>query len=151
MIRAGDCILLGVSGGKDSLSLLAVLRHLRTYAPVRFELGVVTVDPQVPGFDPSPLGDYYDRLGVTWFYERRPILEQARQRMDGDSFCAYCARMKRGIITAPAAARATKYWPWPSIWMTWPRTCCCPSRLPATSYQSPASGFQLEAPREPVG
>lgn len=89
MIRAGDRILLGISGGKDSLSLLAILSHLRTYAPVRFELGVVTVDPQVPGFDPSPLGDYY---------ERRPILEQARQRMDGDSFCAYCARMKRGIM-----------------------------------------------------
>jgi len=98
MIRAGDRILLGVSGGKDSLSLLVILRYLRTYAPARFELGVVTVDPQVPRFDPSPLGDYYDRLGVTWFYERRPILEQARQRMDGDSFCAYCARMKRGIM-----------------------------------------------------
>jgi len=58
MIRAGDRILLGVSGGKEFLSLLAILHHLRTYAPVRFELGVVTVDPQVPRFDPRPLGDY---------------------------------------------------------------------------------------------
>ncbi|CAD7840556.1 MAG: tRNA-(cytosine32)-2-thiocytidine synthetase TtcA [Olavius algarvensis Gamma 1 endosymbiont] len=98
MIRDGDRILLGVSGGKDSLSLLAILRHLRTYAPVRFELGVVTVDPQIPGFEPGPLRDYYDRLGVTWFYEQQPILEQAKERMDGDSFCAYCARMKRGIL-----------------------------------------------------
>ncbi|MCB2263226.1 MAG: tRNA 2-thiocytidine biosynthesis protein TtcA [Candidatus Thiosymbion ectosymbiont of Robbea hypermnestra] len=98
MIRDGDRILLGVSGGKDSLSLLILLRHLRTYAPVRFELGVATVDPRIPGFDPGPLRDYYNRLGVTWFYERQPILEQARERMDGDSFCAYCARMKRGIL-----------------------------------------------------
>jgi tRNA 2-thiocytidine biosynthesis protein TtcA len=98
MIRDGDRILLGVSGGKDSLSLLLVLRHLRTYAPVRFDLGIVTVDPQVPGFDPAPLRDYYDTLGLPWHYERKPILEQARENMDGDSFCAYCARMKRGIM-----------------------------------------------------
>jgi len=98
MIRDGDRILLGVSGGKDSLSLLAILLHLGTYAPVRFELGVITVDPQVPGFDPAPLEDYYRKLGVPWFYERHPIMEQAREHMDGDSFCAYCARMKRGIM-----------------------------------------------------
>lgn len=98
MIRDGDRILLGVSGGKDSLSLLAILRHLRSYAPVRFELGVVTVDPQVPGFDPGPLRDYYDSLGLPWFYEQQPIMEQAKEHMDGDSFCAYCSRMKRGII-----------------------------------------------------
>jgi len=98
MIRAGDRILLAVSGGKDSLSLLAILRHLQTYAPVRFQLGVITVDPQVPGFDPQPLKAYYDRLAVPWHYEQQPILEQAQAHMDGDSFCAYCARMKRGIM-----------------------------------------------------
>ena len=98
MIRDGDRILLGVSGGKDSLSLLHILRHLKTYAPVRFDLGVLTVDPQVPGFDPGPLRDYYTSLGVPWFYEQQPIMEQAKGHMDGDSFCAYCSRMKRGIM-----------------------------------------------------
>ncbi|AGA90025.1 putative ATPase of the PP-loop superfamily implicated in cell cycle control [Thioflavicoccus mobilis 8321] len=98
MIRDGDRILLGVSGGKDSLSLLAILRHLQAYAPVRFELGVVTVDPEVPGFDPAPLKAYYTDLGVPWLYERQPIMKQAEEHMDGDSFCAYCARMKRGIM-----------------------------------------------------
>jgi tRNA(Ile)-lysidine synthase TilS/MesJ len=98
MIREGDRILLGVSGGKDSLSLLHILLHLRTYAPVRFELGVVTVDPQVPGFQPASLKDDYQNLRLPWFFERQPILEQAKGHMDGDSFCAYCARMKRGIM-----------------------------------------------------
>ncbi|MET0067310.1 MAG: ATP-binding protein [Candidatus Thiodiazotropha sp.] len=98
MIRDGDRILLGVSGGKDSLTLLQILSHLQTYAPVRFELGVITVDPEVEGFDPEPLKAYYEQLGVPWFYREQPIMEEARENMSGDSFCAYCARMKRGIM-----------------------------------------------------
>ena len=98
MIRDGDRVLLGVSGGKDSLSLLLILRHLQRYAPVRFELGVITVDPEVEGFDPSSLTDYYDSLGIPWYYRSQPIMEEAKTRLDGDSFCAYCARMKRGIM-----------------------------------------------------
>jgi len=98
MIRDGDRILIGVSGGKDSLSLLQILYHLKTYAPVKFDLGVITVDPEVESFDPSSLTDYYDSLGLQWFYEQQPIMEDAKTRMSGDSFCAYCARMKRGIM-----------------------------------------------------
>jgi tRNA(Ile)-lysidine synthase TilS/MesJ len=98
MIRDGDRILLGVSGGKDSLSLLHILKHLQSYAPVRFELAVLTVDPEVDGFDPQSLKEYYDALGLPWFYEQQPIMAQAKERMDGDSFCAYCSRMKRGIM-----------------------------------------------------
>ncbi len=98
MIREGDRILLGVSGGKDSLTLLQVLHHLQTYAPVHFDLGVITVDPEVEGFDPQPLKAYYDDLGVPWFYREQAIMNEARENMSGDSFCAYCARMKRGIM-----------------------------------------------------
>ena len=98
MIRDGDRILIGVSGGKDSLSLLQILRHLQTYAPVRFELGVITVDPRVDGFDPAPLKAWYQALGVAYFCREQPIMEEAKTRLQGDSFCAYCSRMKRGIM-----------------------------------------------------
>ncbi len=102
MIREGDRVLLGVSGGKDSLSLLHILLHLQKSAPVRFELGAVTVDPQVEGFDPSPLKQVMSDLGVPYFYRSQAIMEQAKQNMDNNSFCAYCSRMKRGVLYATA-------------------------------------------------
>ncbi len=102
MIRAGDRLLLGLSGGKDSLSLLHVLLHLQRHAPVRFELGVVTVDPQSESFDPSPLRDYVPSLGVAYLFERQPIMELGKTHMDNDSYCAWCARMKRGVMYSTA-------------------------------------------------
>lgn len=98
MIREGDRILVGVSGGKDSLSLLHILRHLQRYAPVHFDLAAMTVDPQVEGFDPSLLKTYMADLGVPYFYQSSPIEAQAKEHMNNDSFCAFCSRMKRGIM-----------------------------------------------------
>lgn len=98
MIRPGDRILLGLSGGKDSLSLLRVLLHLRAHAPVRFDLGVATVDPGIDGYDPAPLRTYVEPLGLPFFLMRQAIVKRALDTMRGDSFCAYCARMRRGIL-----------------------------------------------------
>jgi tRNA 2-thiocytidine biosynthesis protein TtcA len=98
MIREGDRVLLGLSGGKDSLSLLHVLLQLQKKAPVRFELAACTVDPQSPDYDPSPLRPYLAELGVRHFLESQPIVEQAKAHMGKDSFCAYCSRMRRGIL-----------------------------------------------------
>ena len=77
---------------------MQILTHLKSYAPVQFDLGVITVDPEVEGFDPSSLTRYYDKLGLDWHYEQQPIMEDAKSNMSGDSFCSYCARMKRGIM-----------------------------------------------------
>ena len=98
MVRDGDRILLGLSGGKDSLSLLHILMQLRQKAPVKFELAACTVDPQSPDYDPSPLKGYLADLGVTYFYVSQPIVAEAAEHMHGDSFCAYCSRMRRGIL-----------------------------------------------------
>jgi tRNA 2-thiocytidine biosynthesis protein TtcA len=102
MIRSGDRILLGVSGGKDSLSLLHILLHLKQYSPVDFDLGAVTIDPRVKGFEPGPLRPYIESLSVPYFLERQPLMERALQHMQKDSYCSWCARMKRGVMYAVA-------------------------------------------------
>jgi len=102
MIQAGDRLLLGVSGGKDSLSLLHILQHFQRHAPIDFELAALTVDPLVEGFNPAVLKPYMAELGVRYFFREQAILENAKQHMDGDSFCAYCSRMKRGIMYSTA-------------------------------------------------
>ncbi|HEY5733710.1 MAG TPA: ATP-binding protein [Gammaproteobacteria bacterium] len=98
MIKSGDRILLGLSGGKDSLSLLHILIRLQRHAPVDFQLGVVTIDPQSESFDPSPLKSYVASLGLEYFYISEPIVDLADKHMNGDSYCAWCARMRRGLI-----------------------------------------------------
>ncbi len=98
MIREGDRIVLGLSGGKDSLTLLHALRRLQRHAPIRFELAALTVDPQIEGFNPEQLKTYLADLGVPYFYESQPIAEQAESQLKNDSFCSFCSRMKRGIM-----------------------------------------------------
>jgi tRNA 2-thiocytidine biosynthesis protein TtcA len=102
MIRAGDRILLGLSGGKDSLSLLHILLYLQTVAPVKFEVAAMTVDPMSDSFDPSPLKSYVKSLNVPYFYESQPIMDLGKEHMEGDSYCSWCARMKRGIMYSTA-------------------------------------------------
>ena len=98
MIEEGDRLCLGLSGGKDSLSLLHVLIALQKRAPVRFTISCATVDPQTASFDPSPLIPYLQSLGITYHYLSHPIVEMAASRLQGDSLCAFCARFKRGLL-----------------------------------------------------
>ncbi len=58
MIKDGDRVLVALSGGKDSLALIHILRHFQAVAPIKFDLGAVTVDPMVYEYNPSPLIPY---------------------------------------------------------------------------------------------
>lgn len=102
MIREGDRVLLGLSGGKDSLSLLHLLLYFQRRAPIKFEVAAMTVDPQSGEFDPTPMIPYLKSLNVEYFYIKEPILEMAESHMKGDSYCSFCARIKRGVMYSTA-------------------------------------------------
>jgi len=98
MIKEGDRLLLGLSGGKDSLTLLHLLLHFQKRAPIKFEVSACTIDPLIESFDPSSLIPYMKSLGVEYHFVQTPIFEQAKTSMQGSSICAFCARMKRGAL-----------------------------------------------------
>ena len=102
MIKEGDRVLLGLSGGKDSLTLLHALRHLQRHAPIKFSIAAITIDPEIEGFDPSVLKNYLAELDVPYFYESNDMVKQAEEQMTNDSFCSFCSRMKRGIMYSTA-------------------------------------------------
>lgn len=105
MVQNGDRALVCLSGGKDSLSLLHVLKQYQYYAKARgidFALGAVTVDPMSASYDPRPLIPYLASLGVPYFFEQQDILKQAAELETLNSICSFCSRMKRGRIYAAA-------------------------------------------------
>ena len=107
MLHPNDRILVCVSGGKDSLTLLHVMLNIRRKIPFKIDVGAMTVDPMSEDFDPSPLIDYMKSLGVPYFFESDKILDNAKKSLQNDSICSFCARMKRGIIYN--CARREKY------------------------------------------
>ena len=98
MIRDGDRVLLGLSGGKDSLALLHILHYLQQRAPIKFDLAAMTVDPLAGDFDPSSMGPYLAELGVEYHIVRKPIMDMAKEHMGRKSYCSFCSRLKRGFI-----------------------------------------------------
>lgn len=97
MIREGDRILLGLSGGKDSLTMLHVLHELQQRSPVKFTFGACTVDPQTDSYNPEPFKKYLAELGVPYFFRSQNIIEDAKS-CQASSICSWCSRMKRGIL-----------------------------------------------------
>ncbi|MCW9013385.1 MAG: tRNA 2-thiocytidine biosynthesis protein TtcA [Gammaproteobacteria bacterium] len=102
MIKEGDRVLLGLSGGKDSLALLHILNHFQRHAPIKFEFAAMTVDPMAGDFDPSPMIPYLKSLAVEYYYCREPIMDMAKEHMGKPSYCAFCSRIKRGIMYSTA-------------------------------------------------
>ena len=98
MIKDSDRVMVALSGGKDSLALVHILRHFQSVAPIKFDLGAVTVDPMVVEYKPQPLVPYMESLGVPYWLESDALVERARTSMQNNSICSFCSRMKRGMI-----------------------------------------------------
>ena len=99
MLQEGDRVMVCLSGGKDSYTLLHLLERLRQRAPIRFSLIAVHLDQVQPGYDGTPLEQYLAASGLEYRIIREDTFSVVKENVaEGKTYCSLCSRLRRGVL-----------------------------------------------------